>query len=177
MKILKSIDKYLDSFEKRIFIFIFLITLYWLWQNIWQLLLFLKLFLITDYESLFGLQAKLSAYESSVFIRIIYCVISNPSLSVQRFLGCINMIDILGFFGLIILIKRYKKIAFMMAFKYIWCSFWLVKGLNSMSVYLVINCLKCLSLGTFMCVVITLILWLYSIVETIFDYNKVVHDL
>ena len=119
MKILRSIDTYLDSFEKRIFIFIFLITVYWLWQNIWQLLLFFKLFMITDYESLFGLQAKLSAYESSVFIRIIYCVISNPSLSVQRLLGCINMIDILGFFGLIILIKRYKKIAFVMAFKYI----------------------------------------------------------
>ena len=40
LKILRLIDRYVDSFEKRIFIFIIFITMYWLWQNIWQLLLF-----------------------------------------------------------------------------------------------------------------------------------------
>ena len=40
MKILRLIDRYVDSFEKRIFIFVIFITMYWLWQNIWQLLLF-----------------------------------------------------------------------------------------------------------------------------------------
>ena len=81
MKILRLIDRYIDSFEKRIFIFIIFITMYWLWQNIWQLLLFYKVYVITDYESLFNLQAHLSNYESSVLIRIIYYVISNPSLN------------------------------------------------------------------------------------------------
>lgn len=70
MKILRLIDRYVDSFEKRIFIFIIFITMYWLWQNIWQLLLFYKVYFITDYESLFNLQAHLSNYESSVLIRI-----------------------------------------------------------------------------------------------------------
>ena len=69
LKILRLIDRYIDSFEKRIFIFIIFITMYWLWQNIWQLILFSKLFFITDYESLFNLQAHLSNYESSVLIR------------------------------------------------------------------------------------------------------------
>lgn len=40
LKILRLIDRYVDSFEKRIFIFIIFITMYWLWRNIWQLLLF-----------------------------------------------------------------------------------------------------------------------------------------
>lgn len=177
MKILRSIDKYLDSFEKRIFLFILFITFYWLWQNIWQLLLFFKLIFITDYESLFNLQAKLSAFESSVFIRIIYCMISNPSLTIQMILNCITTIDILGFFGLMCFIKRYKKIVFLMLFKYVWCLFWVMKGLNSMSVYLVINCLKWLSLGLFICVLISACIWLYTLAELIVDFNKTVHDL
>ena len=48
LKILRLIDRYVDSFEKRIFIFIIFITMYWLWQNIWQLLLFYKVYFITD---------------------------------------------------------------------------------------------------------------------------------
>ena len=46
LKILRLIDRYVDSFEKRIFIFIIFITMYWLWQNIWQLLLFYKVYFI-----------------------------------------------------------------------------------------------------------------------------------
>lgn len=176
MKILRSIDKYLDSFEKRIFLFILFITFYWLWQNIWQLLLFFKLIFITDFESLFNLQAKLSAYESSVFIRIIYCVISNPSLTIQMILNCITTIDILGFFGLMCFIKRYKKIVFLMLFKYVWCLFWLIKGLNSMSVYLVINCLKWLSLGAFLSVGMMLFFWLYQMIGDILEFGKSVHE-
>ncbi|WP_270498495.1 hypothetical protein [Holdemanella porci] len=51
MKILRLIDRYVDSFEKRIFIFVIFITMYWLWQNIWQLLLFYKVYFIADYEA------------------------------------------------------------------------------------------------------------------------------
>ena len=107
LKILKLIDRYVDSFEKRIFIFIIFITIYWLWQNIWQLILFSKLFLITDYESLFNLQAHLSNYESSVLIRIIYYVISNPSLNIAGVVSCIKLIDIMGIVGLLILAQKW----------------------------------------------------------------------
>ena len=102
LKILRLIDRYIDSFEKRIFIFIIFITMYWLWQNIWQLLLFYKVYFITDYESLFNLQAHLSNYESSVLIRIIYYVISNPSLNMAGLVSCIKLIDIMGIVGLFI---------------------------------------------------------------------------
>lgn len=110
LKILKLIDRYVDSFEKRIFIFIVFITIYWLWQNIWQLILFSKLFFITDYESLFNLQAHLSNYESSVLIRIIYHVISNPSLNIAGVVSCIKLIDIMGIVGLLILAQKYRII-------------------------------------------------------------------
>lgn len=130
LKILKLIDRYVDSFEKRIFIFIVFITIYWLWQNIWQLILFSKLFFITDYESLFNLQAHLSNYESSVLIRIIYHVISNPSLNIAGVVSCIKLIDIMGIVGLLILAQKYRIIIILNGFKYVWCSIWLVKGMN-----------------------------------------------
>ena len=139
LKILKSIDHYVDSFEKRIFIFIIFITIYWLWQNIWQLILFSKLFFITDYESLFNLQAHLSNYESSVLIRILYYVISNPSLNILGVVSCIKLIDIMGIVGLLILAQKYRIIMILNGFKYIWCTIWIVKGMNSASVYLVLK--------------------------------------
>mgnify|MGYP006920044604 FL=1 len=117
LKILKLIDRYVDSFEKRIFIFIVFITIYWLWQNIWQLILFSKLFFITDYESLFNLQAHLSNYESSVLIRIIYYVISNPSLNIAGVVSCIKLIDIMGIVGLLILAQKYRIIIILNGFE------------------------------------------------------------
>ena len=177
LKILKSIDHYVDSFEKRIFIFIIFITIYWLWQNIWQLILFSKLFFITDYESLLNLQAHLSNYESSVLIRILYYVISNPSLNIAGVVSCIKLIDIMGIVGLLILAQKYRIIMILNGFKYIWCTIWIVKGMNSASVYLVINCLKWLSIGGFILVGIVMLLWLVGLVRMIVNQDEFVHDL
>ena len=177
LKILKSIDRYVDSFEKRIFIFIIFITMYWLWQNIWQLILFFKLFFITDYESLFDLQAHLSNYESSVLIRILYYVISNPSLNILGVVSCIKLIDIMGIVGLLIMAQKYRIIMILNGFKYIWCSIWIVKGMNSASVYLVINCLKWLSIGGLILVSIVILLWLLGLIRIILEQDRFVRDL
>ena len=177
LKILKSIDYYVDSFEKRIFIFIIFITMYWLWQNIWQLILFFKLFFITDYESLFNLQAHLSNYESSVLIRILYYVISNPSLNILGVVSCIKLIDIMGIVGLLMMAQKYRIIMILNGFKYIWCSIWIVKGMNSASVYLVINCLKWLSIGGLILVGIVIFLWLLGLIQIILEQDRFVHDL
>ena len=177
LKILKSIDRYVDSFEKRIFIFIIFITIYWLWQNIWQLILFSKLFFITDYESLFNLQAHLSNYESSVLIRILYYVISNPSLNILGVVSCIKLIDIMGIVGLLIMAQKYRIIMILNGFKYIWCSIWIVKGMNSASVYLVINCLKWLSIGGLILVSIVILLWLLGLIRIILEQDRFVRDL
>ena len=177
LKILKSIDRYVDSFEKRIFIFIIFITIYWLWQNIWQLILFSKLFFITDYESLFNLQAHLSNYESSVLIRILYYVISNPSLNILGVVSCIKLIDIMGIVGLLIMAQKYRIIMILNGFKYIWCSSGIVKGLNSARVYLVINCFKWLSIGGLILVSIVILLWLLGLIRIILEQDRFVRDL
>ena len=177
LKILRLIDRYIDSFEKRIFIFIIFITMYWLWQNIWQLLLFYKVYVITDYESLFNLQAYLSNYESSVLIRIIYYVISNPNLNVLKLISCIKLIDILAILGVILLIKKFRIVVIFNGIKYVWGLFWVVKALNSKSVYLVIYCLKWLSLGLFISMLIVSIVLLYTLSKMITDYDDFVHEL
>lgn len=173
MKILKWIDKYVDSFEKRVFLFTCFITLYWLWQNIWQLLMLLQLVRIQDYSDLFAFQSSMSMYESSVFIRILYSVISNQN----SIISCIKLVDILGVISLCICIKKYRKIVGLFGLKYIWCLFWVLKGLHSSSLYDVILCLKMLSYGAIIIVGIVLILFLYSLVSAILDFRKSVHDL
>lgn len=127
LKILRSIDQCIDSFEKRIFLFIFFLCLYWLWQNVWQLILFGKLFFVTDYESLFHIQSTLSMYQSSVFVRILYYVISNPTLNVFRLISCIKLIDILAIAGVILLIKSFELSLFLMELNTFEACFGLLK--------------------------------------------------
>lgn len=177
MKILRLIDQCIDSFEKRIFLFIFFLCLYWLWQNVWQLILFGKLFFVTDYESLFYIQSTLSMYQSSVFIRILYYVISNPTLNVFKLISCIKLIDILAILGVILLIKKFRIVVIFNGIKYVWGLFWVVKALNSKSVYLVIYCLKWLSLGLFISMLIVSIVLLYTLSKMITDYDDFVHEL
>ena len=167
----------MDSFEKRIFLFIFFLCLYWLWQNLWQLILFGKLFFVYDYESLFNIQAKLSSYESSVFIRIIYYVISNPTLNLLSLIRCIKLIDILAIAGIVLLIKKCRIVVVFNGIKYVWGLFWIIKALHSKSVYLVINCLKWLSLGAFLSVGMMLFFWLYQMIGDILEFGKSVHEL
>lgn len=177
LKILRLIDQCIDSFEKRIFLFIFFLCLYWLWQNVWQLILFGKLFFVTDYESLFHIQSTLSMYQSSVFIRILYYVISNPSLNVLKLISCIKLIDILAIAGVILLIKKFRIVVIFNGIKYVWGLFWVVKALNSKSVCLVISCLKWLSLGLFISMLIVSIVLLYTLSKMIADYDDFVHEL
>ncbi len=177
LKILRLIDQCIDSFEKRIFLFIFFLCLYWLWQNVWQLILFGKLFFVTDYESLFHIQSTLSMYQSSVFVRILYYVISNPTLNVFRLISCIKLIDILAIAGVILLIKKFRIVVIFNGIKYVWGLFWVVKALNSKSVYLVISCLKWLSLGLFISMLIVSIVLLYTLSKMIMNYDDFVHEL
>ena len=177
LKILRLIDQCIDSFEKRIFLFIFFLCLYWLWQNVWQLILFGKLFFVTNYESLFHIQSTLGMYQSSVFIRILYYVISNPTLNFVGLVRCIKLIDILGVAGIVLLIEKFRFVVVFNGIKYVWGLFWIVKALHSKSVYLVISCLKWLSLGTFICLVMTSIVLLYTLSIMILDFDKFVHDL
>lgn len=167
MKILKWIDQYVDSFEKRIFLFIIFITIYWLWQNIWQLALFFKMFQIADYTSLLGFQSTLRQYENSVFVRLILYFISNQNRNLFSFVSCIKLIDIFGIFGMILMVKEYKNVLFIHGIKYVWSIFWIIKGLNSSSLNIVIYSLKWLSLGCLLCVFAICILLLYKVVSYI----------
>ena len=109
--------------------------------------------------------------------RILYYVISNPSLNILGVVSCIKLIDIMGIVGLLIMAQKYRIIMILNGFKYIWCSIWIVKGMNSVSVYLVINCLKWLSIGGFVLVGIVILLWLLGLIRIILEQDRFVHDL
>ena len=52
-----------------------------------------------------------------------------------------------------------------------------VKGMNSASVYLVINCLKWLSIGGLILVCIVILQWLFGLVRIILEHDRFVHNL
>ena len=54
---------------------------------------------------------------------------------------------------------------------------WIVKGMNSASVYLVINCLKWLSIGGLILVGIVILQWLFGLVRIILESDRFVHNL
>ena len=83
----------------------------------------------------------------------------------------------MGIVGLLILGQKYRIIMILNVFKYIWCTLWIVKGMNSASVYLVINCLKWLSIGGLILVGIVMLLWLVGLVRMIVNQDEFVHDL
>ena len=91
--------------------------------------------------------------------------------------SCIKLIDIMGIVGLLILAQKYQIIIILNVFKYIWCTIWIVKGMNAASVYLVINCLKWLSIGGLIFVGIVILLWLFGLVRIILEHDRFVHNL
>ncbi len=169
MKILKWIDEqFLDSFEKRVFLFMCFVGLYWLWQAIWQILLFFNLFNLSNYASLFTLYSNLDSYSSSVLIRVIYKIIAGSS----HFLSCINFIDIFGFVGYILLIKKWKISTILLSIKWIWLGICLFIGLQSNSLNMAILLLKILGIGSVLFEIGFMVTILYSLVSEIFSLDK-----
>ena len=53
MKVYNWIDSFFNSFQKRRRNLIILVSLFWIWQYLWQILFFLRLFQVRNYDSLF----------------------------------------------------------------------------------------------------------------------------
>ena len=78
MKLYRWIDSLFATPDKRRFILVSLLSLYWLWQLIWQIAFFGSLFQVQDYESLFQFMGAMQGFQSSLLVRFAYSLISNP---------------------------------------------------------------------------------------------------
>ncbi len=145
-----------------------LVGFYWLWQAIWQILLFFNLYQLSDYSSLFALYSNLDTYSSSVLVRMIYKIISGSF----NFFNCINFIDIFCIFGYILLIKKWKISTITLGLKWLWLGICLFIGLQSNSLNMVIFLLKMLGVGSILFELGFMITILYSIVNELFLLNK-----
>lgn len=167
MKLYNWIDRFIDSFEKRVFLFIFILFLYWMWQILWIGVCFYDLFQVDDYASLFAFYPNLGKYECSLIIRVIYYVISHPVINVLDFLGCFHFVDIFGIVGLLVFAGKYKVeisiglVWIVTVFVLIWL------GLGSSSLNMVIYWLHCLSISGLIVCGILLIFGLIRIVNRV----------
>lgn len=142
-----------------------MIGFYWLWQAIWQIFLFYRLFALSNYDSLFSVYSNLDSYSSSVLVRIIYVVISKS----YNILSCINFMDIFGLVGYILLVKKWKISTILIGLKWVWLSIFLCVGLQSNSLNMAILILKILGMGAILFEIAFVVTILYSLVNSIFS--------
>ncbi len=145
-----------------------IVGFYWLWQAIWQILLFYRVFALSNYASLFSVYSNLDSYSSSTLVRIIYKIISGSF----NILYCINFIDIFGFIGYILLIKKWKISITLIGLKWMWLGVCLFVGLQSNSLNMVIFVLKVLGTGAILFELAFVVAILYSLVNEIFSVYK-----
>lgn len=81
MKVYNWIDSFFNSFQKRRRNLIILVSLFWIWQYLWQILFFLRLFQVRNYDSLFLFMNIMSDYTSSYLIQFSYEMISKGTIS------------------------------------------------------------------------------------------------
>lgn len=168
MKILNWIDQFVDSFEKRVFLFTFFVGLYCLWQAIWQVWLYFNLIPLSDYSSLFTLYSNLDRYSSSLLVRIIYQIISSSN----HFLSCFDFVDILGCVGFLLMVKEYKVSVVLLALKYIWILVLLCIGISANSLNMVIFALKLLGIGSLILEIGFIMSILYKLASMILDVHN-----
>ena len=81
LKVYNWIDSFFNSFQKRRRNLIILVSLFWIWQYLWQILFFLELFQVKSYDSLFSFMNIMSGYTSSYLIQFSYEMISKGTIS------------------------------------------------------------------------------------------------
>ena len=79
MKIYNWIDSFFSTKEKRR-LFLWIVTaIYWLWQNAWQSYLFIELFKLSDYTSLFRFLENMNIFTQSFLVRMLYVIVMKSS--------------------------------------------------------------------------------------------------
>ena len=81
LKVYKWIDSFFNTYHKRKRNLTILVSLFWIWQYLWQILFFLKLNQVKDYHSLFSFMRIMDGYSASYLIQLTYHMIAKGTLS------------------------------------------------------------------------------------------------
>ena len=143
-----------------------------MWQNIWQILLFIRLFPIKEYASLFDFLPQMKGYSASLFIRFLYNLIQMGSVTIVSGLhslrtaltiwGCLFIVGCV----LLFISRRERHIQLLEIshiLLFIWTLICVVCGISSTSLQAVIHILHTLSIGG----ILLEILCIYSVLHNI----------
>lgn len=101
LKTYNWIDSLLDSKCKRRILFMIVVLIYWLWQNIWQTVFYFQLYKISDYSTLFDFLENMNQYNQSVLVSILYEIVMTSTMPLSQI--CWNVCQQFHIFDIIIL--------------------------------------------------------------------------
>lgn len=80
MKIIRAIDQFFDTFEKRLnWLFLWILG-YWTWQVVWVFLLMARLFFVNDQSQLISFMGIMDSYQTSLLVRIAFSCLNYASI-------------------------------------------------------------------------------------------------
>lgn len=111
MKIFNWIDSLFDTTIKRVLWLLVLVSMYWFWSNIWEILFFSKLTSIISYASLFEFLDIMDRYDHAVLIRIVFHAVSNGGLYGKGILMAVSFVDLLFLMGTgLVMVQKNMKV-------------------------------------------------------------------
>lgn len=175
MKIYNWIDSFFDTQEKRRKWVLWIGSLYLIWQLVWLDVFFYKLIQVNSYDTLFTFMGSMKVYQNSVFIRIVFGLISGNHID---FLGLIsslfNNVYLLDYImmGICILAACSRKKGYLIyilaCIYFIFLCAILILGLSSSSVFVLISLLKLLSSVSLALFTSCTLYLLYKIIQSVF---------
>lgn len=108
MKIYNWIDHLFSTKENRRKFLCLVLIVFWIWQNIWQIMVFFQLSKLTNYESLLDFSNTMNLYTSSILLRCIFNFISHKGFTFKVFLN-ISLWEYIGLFLSVIYLISYKS--------------------------------------------------------------------
>lgn len=139
--------------------------LYWLWQNIWQVLLFFQLFKINSYDMLLNFTTNMELYTNSVLVRVLYVCLTHKGWSFAVFTKLSFLDYFCGIVAVLFFVfdnlSRYSKWIFgLFAGIVFWTLFFFILAYLQASLMGVIFMLRILGVGSLLleCVLIVLLL-------------------
>ncbi len=154
MKLYNWIDSYFDSKEKRRIILALTVSIYWLWQNIWQCIFYAQLLQLKDYQSLFSFFENMEQFNQALLVNVLYELIMRSTMPMEAIttsiLSQFKFLDILliGCTLLLWISNRKQRIGYLFLILIGVNLIFILLGLHATSLVEVMKYLNGLALGS-----------------------------
>lgn len=169
MKIIRAIDRFFDTFEKRLdWVFLWILG-YWTWQVVWVFLLMFHLFFVKDQSQLISFMEIMGSYQSSLLVRIAFSVLNYASIFLAFSWFDVFVLVFTVFMTFVFHTKTILGLWGSLASVIVYISVFLVLGLKCTNLSDLFQIFHILSIGSLLICGFFIILSLFAIVNIVLD--------